>query len=176
MTWSGMRGLVTLALVLSIPSDAIAYSDELSVIALTVLVMTMVIPGLLLPWLMKQLDLTTYSQAASDKMRTEITSRARRAGIQSLRKKYQELDPEIAANISQWFEERLGEDEDGDDASTRMQKAIQARDVAIAARRVALAGAQQELLRLRRDRNFNPMIVDEVLEEVDRMTLGTKTH
>ncbi len=43
--------------------------------------------------------------------------------------------------------------------STRMQKAIQARDVAIAARRVALAGAQQELLRLRRDRNFNPMIV-----------------
>ncbi len=57
-----------------------------------------------------------------------------------------------------------------------MQKAIQARDVAIAARRVALAGAQQELLRLRRDRNFNPMIVDEVLEEVDRMTLGTKTH
>ncbi len=29
-------------------------------IALTVLVMTMVIPGLLLPWLMKQLDLTAY--------------------------------------------------------------------------------------------------------------------
>ena len=86
------------------------------------------------------------------------------------------MDPEIAANISQWFEDRLGEDEDGDDASTRLQKAIKARDVALAARRVALAGAQQELLRLRRDRNFNPMIVDEVLEEVDRMTLGTKAH
>ncbi len=49
-------------------------------------------------------------------------------------------------------EERVGEDEDGDDAGTRMQTAMQARDVAIAARRVALAGAQQELLRLRRDR------------------------
>ena len=176
MAWSGMRGLVTLALVLSIPSDAIAYSDELSVIALTVLVMTMVLPGLLLPWLMRQLDLTTYSQAASDKMRAEITKRARKAGVASMRRKYKELDPEIAANISQWFEDRLGEDEDGDDASTRLQKAIKARDVALAARRVALAGAQQELLRLRRDRNFNPMIVDEVLEEVDRMTLGTKAH
>ena len=109
-------------------------------------------------------------------MRAEITKRARKAGVASMRRKYKELDPEIAANILQWFEDRLGEDEDGDDASTRLQKAIKARDVALAARRVALAGAQQELLRLRRDRNFNPMIVDEVLEEVDRMTLGTKTR
>ena len=57
-----------------------------------------------------------------------------------------------------------------------MQKAIAAREMALAARRTALAGAQQELLRLRRDRDFNPTIVDEVLADVDRMALGAKKH
>lgn len=175
MTWSGMRGLVTLALVLSVPSG-LSFYHELTVIALVVLLITMVIPGLLLPWLMRQLDLTAPSQAATDKMRTVITTRARKAGIAAIRAKYEELDPDTAANISQWFEDRLGEDEDGDDASTRMQKAIAAREMALAARRTALAGAQQELLRLRRDRDFNPTIVDEVLADVDRMALGAKKH
>lgn len=175
MTWSGMRGLVTLALVLSVPSG-LSFYNELTVIALVVLLMTMVIPGLLLPWLMRQLDLTTYSQAATDKMRATITSRARKAGIAAMRAKYEELDPDIAANIARWFEDRLGEDEDGEDATTRLRMAIEAREVALAVRRTALAGAQQELLRLRRDREFNPMIVDEVLADVDRMSLGAKKH
>ena len=174
MTWAGMRGLVTLALVLSVPSGAFGFHHELAVIALTVLLVTMVIPGLLLPWLMGRLNVTKHSQAAADKMRMQITKQARRAGIQSMQKRFSELDPEIAANISQWLENRLGEDNDGEDASTRMQKAIQARDIALAARRVALVGAQQELLNMRRDRNYNPMIVDEILEEVDRMSLSTK--
>ena len=173
MSWSGMRGLVTLALVLSVPSG-LSFYNELTVIALVVLLMTMVIPGLLLPWLMRQLDITTYSQAATDKMRATITSRARKAGIAAMRSKYEELDPDIAANIAQWFEDRLGEDEDGEDATTRMKMAIEARELALAARTTALAGAQQELLRLRRDREFNPMIVDEVLADVDRMSLGAK--
>ena len=104
MSWSGMRGLVTLALVLSVPSG-LSFYNELTVIALVVLLMTMVIPGLLLPWLMRQLDITTYSQAATDKMRATITSRARKAGIAAMRSKYEELDPDIAANIAQWFED-----------------------------------------------------------------------
>ncbi|APT85938.1 cation:proton antiporter [Corynebacterium flavescens] len=174
MTWSGMRGLVTLALVLSVPSGAFGFHHELAVIALTVLLVTMVIPGLLLPWLMSRLDLTQHSEAAADKMRMQITKQARRAGISAMQKHFSELDPEITANIAQWLEDRLGEDEDGEDASTRIQKAIRARDIALAARRIALIGAQQELLNMRRDRNYNPMIVDEILEEVDRMSLSTK--
>ncbi|EFM44639.1 hypothetical protein HMPREF0277_0297, partial [Corynebacterium accolens ATCC 49726] len=33
--------------------------------------------------------------------------------------------------------------------------------------------AQSELLALRKDRAFNPAIVDEILEEIDRMVIGT---
>ena len=75
----------------------------------------------------------------------------------------------------QWFEDRLGEGEDVSDDS-RWQRAWQARHVVLEARRTALAAAQEELLRMRGYRAYNPAIVDEVLEEIDRMVLGTKRH
>lgn len=184
MTWSGMRGLVTLALVLSIPAGVFSFHHELAVIALTVLLVTMVVPGLLLPWLMERLDLTEASQIASDKMRAAVVSRARAASIETLSHfrpdghitaDAEKVDPEISANVIQWFEDRLGDGEDVSDDS-RKQRAWQARHVALEARRTALAAAQEELLRMRGDRAYNPAIVDEVLEEIDRMVLGTKRH
>lgn len=72
MTWGGMRGLVTLALVLSIPAGTVPYHHELSVIALSVLTFTMVISGLLLPWLVRQLNLDAGPDAGG-------RSRGRRA-------------------------------------------------------------------------------------------------
>ena len=184
MTWSGMRGLVTLALVLSIPAGVFSFHHELAVIALTVLLVTMVVPGLLLPWLMERLDLTEASQIASDKMRAAVVGRARAASIEALSHfrpdghitaDAEKVDPEVSANVIQWFEDRLGDGEDISDDS-RKQRAWQARHVALEARRTALGAAQEELLRLRGDRAYNPAIVDEVLEEIDRMVLGTKRH
>lgn len=184
MTWSGMRGLVTLALVLSIPAGVFSFHHELAVIALTVLLVTMVVPGLLLPWLMERLDLTEASQIASDKMRAAVVSRARAASIEALSHfrpdghitaDAEKVDPEISANVIQWFEDRLGDGGDVSDDS-RKQRAWQARHVALEARRTALGAAQEELLRMRGDRAYNPAIVDEVLEEIDRMVLGAKRH
>ena len=184
MTWSGMRGLVTLALVLSIPAGVFSFHHELAVIALTVLLVTMVVPGLLLPWLMERLDLTEASQIASDKMRAAVVGRARAASIEALSHfrpdghitaDAEKVDPEISANVIQWFEDRLGDGEDVSEDS-RKQRAWQARHVALEARRTALTAAQEELLRMRGYRAYNPAIVDEVLEEIDRMVLGTKRH
>ena len=69
MTWGGMRGLVTLALVLSIPAGTVPYHQELSVIALSVLTFTMVISGLLLPWLVRQLNLDAGPDAGGGRSR-----------------------------------------------------------------------------------------------------------
>lgn len=184
MTWSGMRGLVTLALVLSIPAGVFSFHHELAVIALTVLLVTMVVPGLLLPWLMERLDLTEASQIASDKMRAAVVARARAASIDALAHfrpdghiapDAEKVDPEISANVIQWLEDRIGDGEDVSEDS-RKQRAWQARHVALEARRTALTAAQEELLRMRGYRAYNPAIVDEVLEEIDRMVLGTKRH
>lgn len=172
MTWSGMRGLVTLALVLSVPSGAFPFHHELAVIALTVLLVTMVIPGLLLPWLMRQLDLTTTAEAAHDKMRTAITERARKAALSALRRHYADADPEIAATIDDWFTDRLGDElDDEQNPDTRAWKIEKAREKATEAQRVAYTAAQQALVRMRGERGLNPHIVDEVLVEVDRMVL-----
>lgn len=172
MTWSGMRGLVTLALVLSVPAGAFPFHHELAVIALTVLMVTMVVPGVLLPWLMEQLDLRTTAEAAADKMRHRITERAHTAALEALHKLDGSLDPEVVAAVDAWFESHLGVDYDSsDDADTRVMKAVKARAIAADARRIAFTAAQQELLAMRRGRTFNPILVDEILGEVDRTLL-----
>ena len=172
MTWSGMRGLVTLALILSIPRDALAYHHELAVIALTVLLITMVLPGMLLPWLMNQLSLRSQAESAEDAMRATISERSRQAAMRSLRDYAETLDPEIAVAVDSWFEENLGAgDLSSDERSVRMKKLKRARTEAGKAREVALLASQQELLNMRKNREFNPALVDEVLAEVDRALL-----
>lgn len=172
MTWSGMRGLVTLALILSIPRDALAYHHELAVIALTVLLITMVLPGMLLPWLMNQLSLRSQAESAEDAMRATISERSRQAAMRSLRDYAETLDPEIAVAVDSWFEENLGAgDLSSDERSVRMAKLKRARAEASKAREVALLASQQELLNMRKNREFNPALVDEVLAEVDRALL-----
>lgn len=175
MTWSGMRGLVTLALILSIPTGALAYHHELAVVALTVLLITMVIPGLLLPWLMNQLSLRTQSEAAEDAMRAVISERSRQAAMRSLRGYADTLDPDIAAAIDNWFEEALGAgDLSSENRSVRMEKIKRARKEASKAREVALLASQQELIHMRNNREYNPVLVDEILGEVDRALLTVK--
>ena len=175
MTWSGMRGLVTLALILSIPTGTLAYHHELAIIALTVLLVTMVIPGLLLPWLMNQLSLRSQSEAAEDAMRAAVSERSRQAAMKSLREYADNLDPEIAVAVDKWFEENLGAgDLSSDGRGVRMEKLKRARTEASKAREVALAASQAELLRMRKTREFNPVIVDEILGEVDRALLTVK--
>ncbi|GJN43758.1 cation:proton antiporter [Corynebacterium ammoniagenes] len=175
MTWSGMRGLVTLALILSIPTGALAYHHELAVVALTVLLITMVIPGLLLPWLMNQLSLQTQSEAAEDAMRAVISERSRQAAMRSLRGYADTLDPDIAAAIDNWFEETLGAgDLSAENRSVRMEKIKRARKEASKAREVAILASQQELIHMRNNREYNPVLVDEILGEVDRALLTVK--
>lgn len=172
MTWSGMRGLVTLALILSIPTGALAYHHELAVIALTVLLITMVVPGMLLPWLMNQLSLRSQAESAEDAMRAVVSERSRQAAMRSLRNYADTLDPEIAVAVDNWFEENLGAGDLSSDArSVRMEKIKRARTEASKAREVALLASQEELLHMRKNREFNPAIVDEILAEVDRALL-----
>src|SRR5699024_9931493 len=171
-TWSVMRGLVTLALILSIPRDALAYHHELAVIALTVLLITMVLPGMLLPWLMNQLSLRSQAESAEDAMRATISERSRQAAMRSLRDYAETLDPEIPAAGDSWFEKNLGAgDLSSGERSVRMAKLKRARAEASKAREVALLASQQELLNMRKNREFNPALVDEVLAEVDRALL-----
>ncbi|KQB86424.1 Sodium, potassium, lithium and rubidium/H(+) antiporter [Corynebacterium lowii] len=169
MTWAGMRGLVTLALVLSIPatiSDTLHH--EASVIALMVLLCTMVIPGLTLPWLMRKLNLENGPDASGDQALEALRRRARNASYQYMQQQSTQLPPEALDAMSGWIERQFDSEEERHEELTRW------RDTAGKIRVGALEAAQQELLTARSERGVNPAYVDEVLGSIDRMLLAAK--
>lgn len=167
MTWAGMRGLVTLALVLSIPADVFPYHHELQIIALVVLLLTMVGPGLTLPWLVGRLNLDKGPDAAGDESIAKLTERAQKAAAKHLISQSNLADEQIAA-IKGWIAQELSAEEEVVENLAKMRK--QART----ARIDALHAAQAELLQARRETGINPAYVDQVLSAVDRMLMAAK--
>lgn len=115
LTWSGMRGMVTLALVLSIPRGYVSWRHEMTIIALTVLTLTMVVPGLLLPKLMQWLDLENGPDPFGDKAREALLLRAREASTAVIHRRAEGLPPNMLSSIQHWIAEETGT-EDLDEA------------------------------------------------------------
>ncbi|MDO4911034.1 MAG: sodium:proton antiporter [Corynebacterium sp.] len=170
LTWAGMRGLVTLALVLAIPQGGyIPWQHELSVIAITVMAFTMVFPGLTLPWLVRRLSLDRGPDAQGDIARERLFRRARDAANVVIQSHVDELPQSAVSSIQHWIMEETNMDEDELKA-----KAKEVRSKAAEVRFEALAAAQRELLSARREPGVDPAIVDEVLTEIDRMIIAAR--
>lgn len=177
MSWSGMRGLVTLALVLSIPAGTFELHHELTVIALTVLVCTMVIPGLLLPWLVSVLDLDSGPDAAGDVAIAKLNIRAREAAQKALLAHTETVDPEILGTVHGWVCKQLTDDDlDVQSYRARLEKIEKSRKVAHVMKLEALRASEAEMIHARSERGINPAYVDEVLADIDRMILATEGH
>lgn len=175
MTWSGMRGLVTLALVLSIPAGTMSYHHELSVIALSVLTFTMVIPGLLLPWLVRQLDPENGPDTHGDKVNAELNDRAYTAARRAVQEHGPKLAPESYIMVQEWLDalaERRKVDPDG--SKERREAFERAAAAAIEVQHIALAAATAELEKARSERRYNPADVDAVLAELDLMVVAAE--
>lgn len=177
MAWSGMRGLVTLALVLSIPAEATPYFHELSVVALTVLTCTMVIPGMLLPWLVNKLDLQNGPGGGGDKAYAELNERAYAAARKAVQEHGEEYAPEAYAMVQQWLDsiaERRLQDPEG--TEERKEAFMRARAGATKMQDLALRAASQELQRARRERRYNPADVDAVLADLDKLIMARERN
>ncbi|MDO5098263.1 MAG: cation:proton antiporter [Corynebacterium sp.] len=178
LTWAGMRGLVTLALVLSIPvTSGFGLYHELPVIALVVVFITMVLPGLTLPWLMKRLSLDAGPDAFGDLAREELVNRARRVAYEHILSRADEIGQGRAQAMMTRFDE-LSHLEDFEDErlspEKRRERLLQIRSIMQETQLEALEAAQKELLSARRERNVDPAILDEVLFDVDRQIIGAK--
>ncbi|MDO4909807.1 MAG: sodium:proton antiporter [Corynebacterium sp.] len=172
LTWSGMRGLVTLALVLAIPAGGyIPWQHELSVIAITVMAFTMVFPGLTLPWLVRQLSLDRGPDAQGDIARERLFRRARDAANVVIQANMDALPHSSISALQNWIMEETNMDEEELKA-----KAKDVRHKAAEVRFEALAAAQRELLSARREPGVDPAIVDEVLTEIDRMIVAARRN
>ena len=121
VAWAGMRGVVTLAAVLTIPERTedgalVAGRPALVVAAFAVVIGTLLLQGTTLPWLVKVLKVDGPDPAQDALQEALVQQRAARAGLERLAEAQRKSDPpEVVASLETWGErvanaawERLG--------------------------------------------------------------------
>lgn len=181
LTWCGMRGLATLALALALPhatadGTVIEERNFVVVAACSVLLCTLVLPGLSLPSLMRVLKLRNNEQDTK-RARRALARRAEAVAMSALRNNV-DLQ-ELPENYQQAVRRRmnslhsiLAKDPDPHDAISD-EKYTQIRAVIAKAdsiQAIALEAARDELLKARREPNIDPHLVDEIVVRLDRRT------
>lgn len=176
LTWSGMRGLPTLALALSLPTHLADGSpfparDQIIVTACAVLLTTLVLPGLTLPWLMKVLKMKE-SPAAEEEAIAVLAQRGQEAALSAL------YDEPLMKNLTpkqfnaikdrmnhlKWDLSHEGEFE------SYKSHGMDAHETFVAAQTLALDAAREEIMNARSERGVDPEIADKVLTHLDLRT------
>ncbi|MDP5227937.1 MULTISPECIES: Na+/H+ antiporter [Arthrobacter] len=183
LSYSGMRGLATLALALALPmvlNDGSAFParDQILVIACTVLLVTLVLPGLTLPALMKALKAQDDGSEEKEAVRM-LARRAQKASLVALKESElaAQLTPEQQKLLTQRFKglhvELQGGGADGTspEAAELREKYAKGRELLIAAQTIALDAARQEVLVARKELGMDPEVADHVLRTLDLRTM-----
>ncbi|WP_328306188.1 Na+/H+ antiporter [Actinomycetospora sp. NBC_00405] len=193
LTWSGMRGLATLALALALPrvtadGSPFPFRTELVIIAAGVLVATLVVPGLTLPLLLRRLGVQEGEEVGRD-AEQRLAGRARRAALTELAGLDREalglddgVGEEVLGELRARFA-RLGAGEGGpgggmggapgDDAAgradyeRRLETLRRRRDQWNRVQSLALAAARREVLAARSEPGVDPEVADRVLRRLD---------
>lgn len=168
MTWAGMRGLVTLALVLALPVMADDMRTEAVFIVLTVLFFTMVFPGLTLPLLVKKLGVSATAEK-DDSEEQELLDIAQKAMWRSM---YQTV---VESGDMEAFErmrhavtgmiDRLEEEPRKFEAQERLASLSQQRELMRLTRQKAALAAQAAVLDARNKYDYE--VVSQVLYQID---------
>ena len=178
LTWCGMRGLATLALALALPltiADGSPFParSQLIVFACAVLLATLVLPGLTLPWLMRVLKASGDGSEERDAARL-LAKRAQEAALAALHENdmMKELPPEKVALVKEKMTRLHAELLDGsipNESVVDIRK--RGRELAIAVQTIALDAARQEVLGARNEPGMDPEVADRVLRQLDLRTM-----
>lgn len=178
LTWCGMRGLATLALALALPlnlADGTPFParDQLLVIACAVLLATLVLPGLTLPWLMRVLKASQDGTEERDAARL-LARRAQAAAVAALNdhELVKELPPEKVALVKEKMNRLHAELLDGSLRNESLaEKRERGRELAITVQTIALDAARQEVVAARNESDMDPEVADRVLRQLDLRTM-----
>ncbi len=186
LTWCGMRGLATLALALSLPQWGDDGNKEFRsfavVVGAVVLFVTLVPSGLLLPWLIRKLDLAEDESSVKEEA-AELADRAQHAAYNALEHYFENLDLPVSQReeLREWADRikiRLESDQQWDHVGgseltdTAIRSASEMRDLVIGAQSVALEAARAEILEARSDPTVDVGTVEQVLRRLDLRTLA----
>jgi len=161
ISWAGMRGIVSLAAALALPSG-FPFRDLVVLTAFCVVVGTLVIQGLTLKPLLRALDLRDEDPVGQE--RRAARARALKAGLATL-----ERDPSPAADaVRQEFSAHLEHDHDDDDGEGGEGPGAEHTRL----HREALAAARQAVLAMRESDEIGDDAFHEVEEELDWLEMA----
>ena len=196
LAWAGMRGLATLALALAIPTtldSGAPFPDraELVIVACSVLVVTLVGPGVTLPVLVRVLGLREDADTAAEADRA-IAARARRAALDELAtvdraalglddEQGEQVLDELRARFTRMGAALSGDDvprpqdtddDPDDDYRERLARLKRRREQWGRVQAVALAAARREVVAARGEPGTDPEAADRVLRRLDVRSLA----
>jgi Na+/H+ antiporter len=180
MWWSGMRGVASVALVLAIPLETDAGApfpsrDEIIFIAFGVIVVTLVVQGLTLPWLVRSLGVRADTDVEKEFAKA-LAIRASRAAKRRLREieEAEELPEELseqmvrrAYDIGVRISPELAEDERREAYREGARRLKRVRRI----QQEMLSAARHEVLAARSEPGADPEVVDRVLRHLDIRSL-----
>ncbi|MCQ9129480.1 MULTISPECIES: Na+/H+ antiporter [Streptomyces] len=180
MWWAGMRGVASVALALAVPlktedGGPFPDRDEIVFIAFGVIMATLVLQGLTLPWLVKRLGVQsdTDREKAFEK---ELAVRAAKAAKKRLREIESEeaLSEELseqmlrrAFDIGLRISPDVAEDERREGHDQRVRRLKRVRRI----QNEMLSAARHEVVAARSELGADPEIVDRVLRHLDVRSL-----
>ncbi|MGW0733374.1 Na+/H+ antiporter [Streptomyces sp. NPDC002851] len=181
MWWSGMRGVASVALALAIPlrtADGSAFPDrdEIIFIAFGVIMATLVVQGLTLPWLVRRLGVEADAEAegAFERQLAVRAAKAAKARLQEIQT-VEELPDEFAEQLARRAHDiavrispDVAEDERGRAALAKRMAWLKR------TRRIQgemMSAARHEVLAARSEPGADPEIVDRVLRQLDVRSL-----
>ncbi|GAA3902388.1 cation:proton antiporter [Microbacterium invictum] len=179
VTWCGMRGLATLALALALPTGVGSGRNFVITTACAVLFVTLVIPGLTLPALVRILR-PVDDHALVESEERQIALRAERAAVTAIAKSphLEGLDPELVtrarARVS-GLHSVLEHDDDVIDDDYEAEQRTKVRSVEFMLRD-ALSAARREVLSMRGEKGVDPEAVNAVLRRLDLRTVSLDSN
>lgn len=183
MWWAGMRGVASVALALAIPltvdsGGAFPEREAMVFIAFTVVLGTLVIQGLTLPWLTDRLGVGgdgTSEQGQETELARRVLAACRErvrelAQEQQLSEEMVEVLSRRATEVAGWISPELAEEERRDQYAERGERFKQSRML----RSEMLSAARRAVLAARSDPAISPETADRVLHWLDHRSIGLR--
>ncbi|WP_441245992.1 Na+/H+ antiporter [Kitasatospora sp. McL0602] len=174
--WSGMRGVATVALALGIPltvhtGEPFAGRSEIVFVAFGVVLFTLLVQGLTLPWLVRRLSLDSGHDTHEEAVK-QLWWRSARAGLGRLAEleEQQKLPAELVERLRERQHDRLArlcperyEEQEAAEAKLRLRQW----KAAVEIEQEMIAASRREVLLARGETGADPEIADEVLRGLD---------
>ncbi|MER5463543.1 Na+/H+ antiporter [Streptomyces sp. NPDC002668] len=180
MWWSGMRGVASVALALAIPLKTESGApfparDEIIFIAFAVILATLVLQGLTLPWLVRRLGVRADADAEGE-LERNLAIRAAKAAKRRLREieAVEDLPEDISERLLRTAYDmgaRISPDIVDDERREWFAKRVERLRTVQRIQREMLSAARHEVLSARNEPGADPEVVDRILRHLDVRSL-----